>query len=59
MTLFTVQGKPVLVCVCCLTLPIFDSWEGSGNWDFSTFGERRGNGRERNQRVSCKVLAKK
>ena len=47
MTLFTVQGKPVLVCVCCLTLPIFDSWEGSGNWDFSTFGERRGmEGRE-------------
>lgn len=42
MTLFTVQGKPVLVCVCCLTLPIFDSWEGSGNWDLtSTSREKR------------------
>lgn len=47
-TRFTVQGKPVLVCVCCLTLPIFDSWAGSENWDLSTGGERRGNeGRER------------
>ena len=46
-TLFTVQGKPVLVCVCCLTLPIFDSWAGAENWDLSTGGERRGNeGRE-------------
>lgn len=44
MTLFTVQGKPVLVCVCCLTIPILESWEGSGNWDLSTFGKRRGMG---------------
>lgn len=43
-TLFTVQGKPVLVCVCCLTLPILFI---PGKWDFSTFGERRGTkGRE-------------
>lgn len=39
MSLFTVQGKPVLVCVCCLTIPILESWEGFGNWDLSTFGE--------------------
>nr|KAF6495989.1 hypothetical protein HJG63_010263 [Rousettus aegyptiacus] len=40
MTLFTVQGKPVLVCVCCL-IPVLESWERSGSWDLSTFGERR------------------
>lgn len=40
-TLLTVQGKPVLVCVCCLSIPILESWEGSGNRDPSTFGERR------------------
>lgn len=40
MTLFTVQGKPVLVFVCCLSVPILESWEGSGNWDLSTCGER-------------------
>lgn len=58
MTLFTVQGKPVLVSVCCLTTPILESWEGSGNRDLSTFGKRRGTeGRE--IRVSRKVLAEK
>ena len=55
MTLFTVQGKPILVCVCCLTLPIFFI---PGKWDLSAFGERRGT-KGREMGISCKVLAKK
>lgn len=57
MTLFTVQGKPVLVCICCLTVPILESWEGSGNWDLSTFGERRETG-ERETPEGLAFLAK-
>lgn len=53
MTLFIVQGKAVLVCVCCLTVPILESWEGSGNWDFSAFGERKRTEGRGNQKVSC------
>lgn len=30
MTLFTVQGKPVLVCICCFTLPIQSPGRGLG-----------------------------
>lgn len=57
MTLFTVQGKPVLPCVCCLTIPILESWEGSGNWRPQHIWGKERNGRE--IRVGGQVLAER
>lgn len=39
MTLFTIQGKPVLVCVCCLTIPILSPGRGLGIGTLAPLGK--------------------